>query len=329
MKLICYGVRKVEVEFFKKLNKFGYELTLVEELLNDTNIDLIEGHEAVMLRANCPGNKENLMKMKDFGVKYLLTRTVGYNHIDLDAAKELGFKTARVPGYSPSAIAELAVSLAMMLVRRTGYMVSNARNKDFTVNEYMFAPEIRNLTVGIIGTGKIGLTAAKIFKGMGSKVIAYDVYPNESAKDIVEYVSLETLRDQADVISLHCPYFKESNHHFINREFINNMKDGSFIVNTARGELQDLDAIIEALESNKLCGYATDVLEKEKDYFFKNLNGKTLDDQMEKLVSLFPKALITPHIGSYTDEALTNMVEISYENLDEYLKTGTCGNKLF
>lgn len=329
MKLICYGVRKVEVEFFKKLNKFGYELTLVEELLNDTNIDLIEGHEAVMLRANCPGNRENLMKMKDFGVKYLLTRTVGYNHIDLDAAKELGFKTARVPGYSPSAIAELAVSLAMMLVRRTGYMVSNARNKDFTVNEYMFAPEIRNLTIGIIGTGKIGLTAAKIFKGMGSKVIAYDVYPNESAKDIVEYVSLETLRDQADVISLHCPYFKESNHHFINREFINNMKDGSFIVNTARGELQDLDAIIEALESNKLCGYATDVLEKEKDYFFKNLSGKTLDDQMEKLVSLFPKALITPHIGSYTDEALTNMVEISYENLDEYLKTGTCGNKLF
>ncbi|MGL5054715.1 MAG: 2-hydroxyacid dehydrogenase [Fusobacteriaceae bacterium] len=329
MKLICYGVRKVEVEFFKRLNKFGYELTLVEELLNDTNIDLIEGHEAVMLRANCPGNRENLMKMKNFGVKYLLTRTVGYNHIDLDAAKELGFKTARVPGYSPSAIAELAVSLAMMLVRRTGYMVSNARNKDFTVNEYMFAPEIRNLTVGIIGTGKIGLTAAKIFKGMGSKVIAYDVYPNESAKDIVEYVSLETLRDQADVISLHCPYFKESNHHFINREFINNMKDGSFIINTARGELQDLDAIIEALESNKLCGYATDVLEKEKDYFFKNLNGKTLDDQMEKLVSLFPKALITPHIGSYTDEALTNMVEISYENLDEYLRTGACGNKLF
>lgn len=329
MKLICFGVRKVEVDFFKKLNKFGYELTLVEELLNESNINLIEGHEAVMLRANCPANKSNLNKMKDFGVKYILTRTVGYNHIDLETAKELGFICARVPGYSPSAIAELALSLAMMLVRRVGYMVSNTKNKDFRVNEYMFSPEIRNLTVGVIGTGKIGMTAAKLFKGMGARVLAYDLYPSENGKNIVEYVSLEELRNSSDLISLHCPYIKESNHRFINREFISNMKDGSFIVNTARGELHDVDSIIEALESGKLAGFATDVLENEGLYFFKDFSGKKLDEQTEKLISLFPKFLVTPHIGSYTDEALTNMVEISYENLDEIIKTGTCSNKLY
>lgn len=328
MKLICYGVRKVEKDFFLKLNKFGYELTLVEELLNDKNIDLIEGHEAVMLRANCPANKENLNKMKKYGVKYLLTRTVGYNHIDLDVAKELGFEMARVPRYSPNAIGELAITFAMNLVRKGAYMVDRTRNKNFVVDEYMFSPEIRNLVVGVIGTGKIGFTTAKLFKGLGSKVLAYDIYENEEAKSILEYVTMDELVKNADIITLHCPYIKGKNDNLINDELISKMKDNVVIINTARGELQDVDAIIRGLESKKIGGYGTDVFSNEKEFFFKNMEGKEIDPTVEKLLSLYPRALVTPHIGSYTDEALTNMIEISYENLNDFIKGNDCENKL-
>lgn len=328
MKLICYGVRKVEKSYFEKLNKFGYELTLVEELMNDTNVELIEGHEAVMLRANCPANIKNLEKMKNFGVKYLLTRTVGYNHIDLDAAYEMGFKMARVPRYSPNAIAELAITFAMNLVRKGSYMIDRTRDKNFVVDEYMFSPEIRNLTVGVIGTGKIGYTAAKLFHGLGAKVIAYDLYPNEEAKSILEYVSLDELNRTADIITLHCPYIKGENDNLIGGEFISNLKDGAIIINTARGELQNVEDIIKGLENGKIGGFATDVFSNEKEFFFKDMTGKAIDEKVEKLLSLYPKVLVTPHIGSYTDEALTNMIEISYENLQEYLETGDCTNKL-
>lgn len=328
MKLICYGVRKVEKSYFEKLNKFGYELTLVEELMNDTNVELIEGYEAVMLRANCPANRKNLEKMKNFGVKYLLTRTVGYNHIDLDAAYEMGFKMARVPRYSPNAIAELAITFAMNLVRKGSYMIDRTRDKNFVVDEYMFSPEIRNLTVGVIGTGKIGYTAAKLFHGLGAKVIAYDLYPNEEAKSILEYVSLDELNRTADIITLHCPYIKGENDNLIGGEFISNLKDGAIIINTARGELQNVEDIIKGLENGKIGGFATDVFSNEKEFFFKDMTGKAIDEKVEKLLSLYPKVLVTPHIGSYTDEALTNMIEISYENLQEYLETGDCANKL-
>lgn len=328
MKLICFGVRKVEQEFFIKLNKFGYELTLVEALLNDDNIHLIKGHEAVMLRANCPANRKNLEIIKNYGVEYLLTRTVGYNHIDLDAAKEMGFKMARVPTYSPNAIAELAITFAMNLVRKGTYMINRSREKNFVVDEYMFSREIRNLTVGVIGTGKIGLTAARLFKGLGAKILAYDVYPNENAKDILEYVSMDDLIKNSDIITLHCPYIKGQNDNLINDELISKAKDDVILINTARGELQDVEAILRGLETGKVGGYATDVFSNEKDFFFKDMKDKEIDSTIQKLLDLYPKVLITPHIGSYTDEALTNMIEISYENLDEFIKKGNCENQL-
>lgn len=329
MKLICFGVRKVEKEYFLKLNeKFGYELTLVEALLNDDNIEMIKGHEAVMLRANCPANRKNLEIMKEYGVKYLLTRTVGYDHIDLNAAKDLEFVVARVPGYSPNAIGELALTLAMNLVRKVAYVSSRTKEKNFLVDEYMFSPEMRNLTVGIVGTGKIGFTTAKLFKGLGAKVIAYDIYPNNEAKEILEYVTMDELMKNADVISLHCPYIKGQNDKLISEDSIKTMKDGVIVINTARGELQDVDAVIKGIESGKIGGFATDVFSNEKDFFFKDLKEKEMDATVEKLISLYPRVLVTPHIGSYTDEALTNMIEFSYENLSEFITTGNCKNRL-
>lgn len=329
-KIVCYGVRDTEVPYFHKLNEdFGYELKLVTLGLNHENVKEALGADAVMVRGNCMADRQNLELLKENGLKYLLTRTVGFDHVDLDAAKELDIPVARVPGYSPNAIGELAVSLAMMLLRHTAYTVDRTKDKNFVVDPFMFSKEIRNCTVGILGAGKIGLTTAKLFKGLGAKVIAYDIFQSDAAKEVVEFKSFDEVIAESDIISVHMPYIKGSNYHIINDEFINKMKDGAILVNAARGELQDLDAIVRGLETGKLGGFGTDVLEGEKGIFFNDLSGKSLENEsLEKLVNLYPKALITPHVGSYTDEALENMVSISYQNLKELMEDGDCANKI-
>ncbi|MDZ4956934.1 lactate dehydrogenase, partial [Clostridium perfringens] len=206
---------------------------------------------------------------------------------------------------------------------------NRTREKNFLVDGFMFSKEIRNCTVAVLGAGKIGLTTAKLFKGLGARVIAYDVFQSDAAKEVVEFMELDEVLAQADIISVHMPYIKGVNYHIINDEFISKMKDGAILVNTARGELQDIDAIIRGIESGKLGGFATDVLEGESEVFFKDLNGQELgNSSYEKLVDLYPRVLITPHIGSYTDEALTNMIEISYENAKEFSIKGTCKNNI-
>ncbi|MBG9786443.1 MULTISPECIES: 2-hydroxyacid dehydrogenase [Brevibacillus] len=327
--LVCYGVRDVEVEFFQKLNKFNYNLTLVTDLMNDTNVEMAKGADAVMVRGNCKATRTNIEKLASYGVKYLLTRTVGFNHIDLQAVKDCGMKAARVPAYSPNAISELALTLGMMLMRNASYTANKTKDKDFTVDASMFSKEIRNCTVGILGTGKIGLTTARLFKGLGAHVVAYDVFENEAAKIIVDYLPLDEVLAKSDLISVHVPFFKDQNYKMINDEFLAKMKDQAVLINTSRGELQDNEAILRALETNKLAGFGTDVFENESTFFFKNLKDQALPNEtIEKLINMFPRVLVTPHIGSYTDEALTNMVEISYENLYSFLTAGRCDNEV-
>lgn len=329
IQLVCFGVRDVEVEFFNSLNKYNFDLTLIEELMNDENVEQCKGADAVMIRGNCKADRANLTKLAGYGIRYILTRTVGYNHIDLEAAAELELKVARVPAYSPNAISELALNLGINLLRNIPYTTAKTHQKDFTVDAMMFSKEIRKSTIGILGTGKIGLTTAKLFKGLGARVVAYDIYESEAARGIVEYLPLEEVLAISDVVSAHVPHFKGVNDHFINEAFINKMKDGAVLINTSRGEIQDHSAILHALKENKLSGYGTDVFEGEKDFFFRKLTGEKLDDPViEELISLYPRVLVTPHIGSYTDEALTNMVEISYDNLHAYLMYGRCENEV-
>ncbi|MBP3041613.1 lactate dehydrogenase [Bacillaceae bacterium Marseille-Q3522] len=325
----CYGVRDVEVEFFNKLNKYDYNLTIVKSSLNDETIEKAKNADAVIIRASCKANGENIKKLAGYGVKYVLTRTVGFNHVDLNAAKENDIKVARVPAYSPNAIAELAVTLSMMLLRHTAHATARTKVKDMTIDSFMFSKEIRNCTVGILGAGRIGLTAAKLFKGLGAKLVAYDIFQSDQAKEVVEFLPLDEVLATSDVISMHLPYIKGENYHMVNGDFLNKMKDGAILVNTSRGELQDAEAILKAVESGKLGGYGTDVFENETTIFFKNWQEKPLPNlTVEKLISLYPKVLVTPHIGSYTDQAVTNMVEISYDNLNDFLTSGECKNEV-
>ncbi|WP_031542026.1 NAD(P)-dependent oxidoreductase [Mesoplasma photuris] len=328
MKIVCYGVRDTEKPFFENINsKFGYELVLIKELLTHENIETAKGCQAVMLRANCVTDKINLDKFKEYGVEYVLTRTVGTNHIDINYAKELGFKMARVPFYSPNAVGELAVALGTGLMRNTFYMAEQMRKKNFRADDFMFAQEIRNSVVGIIGTGRIGVTVAQAFKGMGAKVLGYDPYPNKANESILEYVTLDELLKQSDMVSLHTPYIPNQNFEMVNKEFLSKMKKGSVLVNAARGELINHKDLLDAIKSNHLKGAALDTLQNETEIFYKTFGESSLPKGVyADMYELYPRIIFTPHIGSYTDEAVTNMIEISLENLKEFIETGECKN---
>jgi len=329
MKLVCYGVRETEIPFFEKFNKYSFELMLVPELMNDENVELAKDADAVVVRGNCKTNATNIERLHSLGVKYLLTRTVGYNHIDLEATKKHGMRVARVPSYSPNAIGELAVTLAMMLLRHVAYTVNKTRARDFTVDATMFSKEVRNCTVGILGAGKIGLTTAKLFKGLGSNVVAYDIFESDEAKEVVEFMTLDELLAVSDIVSVHMPYIKGENDRMLDKDFLAKMKQDAILINTSRGELQNDDDILAAILENTLGAFGTDVFAHEADFFFKDMKGKALPDPaVEKLLDCYPKVLVTPHIGAYTDEALTNMIEITFDNFNEFITTGICENEI-
>ncbi len=328
MKIVCYGVRPIEEPYFHRLNQDNYELKLVPDFMNDENVAEAQGMDAVLIRGNCAATADNLAKIASYGIKYVFTRTVGFNHIDLTAAKELGLQIARVPNYSPYAVAELAMTLGMQMFRSTSTVVANTAQGNFRVLPSYFSKEIHSSTVGIIGAGKIGIAEAKLYHGMGAKVLAYDPFPNDRFKDIVEFVSLEELLAQSDIVSVHVPYFPGKNENMFNAESFKLMKNSAIFVNTARGELVDHQAVIEAIKQGEIAGYAADVFVAEKDIMgkeFASIN-ELPNPQVKALAALYPKVLLTPHVGSFTEPALEDMISISFKNFADSFATGTNAN---
>jgi D-lactate dehydrogenase len=320
LKIICYSVSASERPFFQKLNKYGYDLELLEERLDENNWIKAEGKDAVVVRTGSLVNEENLNNFKQLGIKYIFTRTAGYNHIDLETAKKNEQVVAYVPAYSPYSVAELAFTLSICLTRNIMRAVSNTSKKDFRVLDEYMAREFSNKTIGIYGVGKIGQIEAKLWKGTGAKVLGYDLYPNEKAKEFVEFVSLEEMLTKSDVVSLHIPYFPGKNEKSFNSKDIEKMNKWAVLVNTARAEVVDNEAVIEAIKEKKLFGFATDVIENETRYFGKNYSGNPIewvksDKIIRDMVDLYPQVLITPHLGATTCEAEYDMVETSFENI--------------
>lgn len=329
--IACFGVREYEIPYFEELGKkYDYELILFPQFLNTENYQDALGYEVVMVRGNCVVNKEAMKNLYQHGLRYYLTRTAGYNHVDIEACKELGIETAYVPGYSPNAISELALTLAMMLLRNTAYIVDYTHHGNFKVTNQMFSREVRGCRVGILGCGRIGLTSAQLFKGLGAEVVGYDVYQSEKAKEIVTFLPLDEFIRTSDIILVHLAYIKGSNDNFINEEFLSKMKKNAILVNVARGEVMDTLAALKAVESGHLAGLAMDVIDHEKTLFFQNFSDpQHMDNEVhQKLIDLYPRVLITPHVGSSTDKALIDMIEVSLKNMDEYLTTGKCKNSL-
>ncbi|WP_125582058.1 2-hydroxyacid dehydrogenase [Levilactobacillus cerevisiae] len=329
-KITAYGVRPIEKPYFDKLNKYNFEMTYVEDLLTHDNVEAAKGTDAVLVRGNCVVDRQNLEKFAAWGIKRVFTRSVGYNHMDLQSAAELGIQMARVPGYSPYAVAELAFTLGMTLFRHVNLGISQTRQGNFTISPAMFSKEIHTATVGIVGIGRIGYTEAKLYKALGAKIVAYDPYPSDAAKDLAEMGTLEDVLQQSDIVSIHVPYFPGKNEDLVDASFIGKMKPGAVLINTARGELANVDAILNGLDTDQISGYGADVVDDEV-----NIIGKSFDTEaaipdagVRRLVAANPKVLITPHVGSYTEPALEDMISISYDNFNEALTTGTTKNEI-
>ena len=328
MQMVFYSAQSYDKFFFEKTNgHFDFSLRFLETSLRRETAALAKGADAVCVFVNDCVDEPCLSALKEAGVKWIALRCAGFNNVDLQAAKALNLSVVRVPAYSPEAVAEHTIALVLTLNRHTHRAYNRVRESNFQL-QGLLGFNLHQKTVGIIGTGQIGLATAKILAGFGCQLIGYDPYPNEAFKSLGgEYTNLETLYERSDIISLHCPLMPES-HHLINGAAIASMKRGVMLVNTSRGGLIDTRAAIMALKSGRLGYLALDVYEQESEFFFRDLSDEILsDDDLSRLMT-FPNVLITGHQGFFTEEALTEIATVTLTNLYELMTTGRCNNSL-
>lgn len=320
MKVIAFAVRPDEKSAFQRFqSELEIEVTYVEESLSVQNAHLAEGFDGVSILGNCDGSAQVLSILKNFGVRFLASRSAGYNNIDVAWARENGFVVSNA-AYSPNSVAEFAMMLMLMTNRKVVDSMKRNEIRDFTLRGLQ-GRELRNATVGIIGTGKIGATLAKNLIGFGCKILAYDQYQNKELENIAEYVTLDKLYSESDIISLHIPYTKES-HQMISSSVISKMKDGAILINTARGELIDTEALYHGLLQGKLAGAGLDVLEGELGVYHHDIRFQKLHWEEYAKLKQLPNVVVTGHMAFYTDQAVSDMVECSLRSLVSMVKDG-------
>ena len=318
IKAIFYDVKEYDKEFFRKYGKdYNIEMKFLKEKLNEETVDLSKGYEVVCAFTNDTINKNVIDMMAENGVKLLAMRCAGFNNVSLKDINDR-FKVVRVPAYSPYAIAEYTVGMILALNRKIHKAYVRTREGNFSINGFM-GFDLYKKTVGIIGAGKIAQILIKILKGFGTRVIAYDPYPNEKvAKELgFEFVDLDTLYNESDIISLNCPLTKETKY-IINRESMNKMKDGVMIVNTGRGMLIDSIDLIEALKDKKIGSAALDVYEEEEEYFFEDMSNKVIEDDILGRLLSFHNVLITSHQAYFTEEAVEAITKTTLDNIKDF-----------
>lgn len=318
IKAIFYDVKEYDKEFFRKYGKdYNIEMKFLKEKLNEETVDLSKGYEVVCAFTNDTINKNVIDMMAENGVKLLAMRCAGFNNVSLKDINDR-FKVVRVPAYSPYAIAEYTVGMILALNRKIHKAYVRTREGNFSINGFM-GFDLYKKTVGIIGAGKIAQILIKILKGFGTRVIAYDPYPNEKvAKELgFEFVDLDTLYKESDIISLNCPLTKETKY-IINRESMNKMKDGVMIVNTGRGMLIDSIDLIEALKDKKIGSAALDVYEEEEEYFFEDMSNKVIEDDILGRLLSFHNVLITSHQAYFTEEAVEAITKTTLNNIKDF-----------
>ncbi|MEY4476101.1 MAG: hypothetical protein RL248_1868 [Pseudomonadota bacterium] len=326
MKLAVYSTKQYDRKYLNSVNKhFGFELEFFDFLLTPKTAKMAEGCQAVCIFVNDDACREVLTELATAGVKTLALRCAGFNNVDLQAAKELGIQVVRVPAYSPEAVAEHAVGMMMSLNRRIHRAYQRTRDANFSL-EGLIGFNMHNRTAGIIGTGKIGIATLRILNGFGMKLLAYDPYPGQQALALgAEYVSLDTLYAQSDVISLHCPMTSD-NYHLLNKESFDKMKDGVMIINTSRGGLIDSAAAINALKQQKIGALGMDVYENERDLFFEDKSNDVIQDDIFRRLSSCHNVLFTGHQAFLTEEALTSISNITMQNIAQLNNNQPCPN---
>jgi len=314
MRLAFFDTHPFERTHFEASNReFRHDISFLDCRLTATTAPLAAGFPAVCCFANDKLDAESLRILKTGGVRLIALRSAGFNHVDLQCAKELGLTVVRVPAYSPYAVAEHAVALMLSLNRKIPRAHNRVREGNFSLNG-LVGFDLHEKTVGIIGTGRIGSVMAKIMLGFGCRVIAFDLNPSNRGLD---YVALETLYAESDIITLHVPLTPET-HHMINGTALSKMKKGVMLINTSRGALVDTTALIHELKSGRVGSAGLDVYEEEEAIFFEDLSNDVLqDDQLARLLT-FPNVLITSHQGFLTEEALTNIAQTTLQNISEF-----------
>ncbi|WP_343208949.1 2-hydroxyacid dehydrogenase [Anaerolentibacter hominis] len=310
MEIAFYSTKEYDKKWFEPLSKeYGYEIRFIESALTLRSIYAAKGCDAVCVFVNDKVTAELVDQMCEMGVKALLLRSAGYNHVDIKAAKGK-LPVLRVPSYSPEAVAEFAMAMLLTVNRKTHR--AYIRTRDFNMSILgLMGENLYQKTAGVIGTGKIGQAMIRILNGFGMKILAYDIYPNPDLN--VEYVSLEELMSRSDVITLHCPLTKETQH-IINRDSIAGMKDGVYLINTSRGALVNSEDLIEALKEKKFAGVGLDVYEEEEDLFYEDHSNDVVEDDVLARLMSFPNVLITSHQGFFTEEATRAIALVTLEN---------------
>ena len=327
MKVLAYSTHGFDQPFLEETAKNKHHFSFTEAPLNENTVEMAKDYDAVALFSSDNANAKVIEKLAEYQVKYITLRSVGYDHVDLQKAHELGIKVANVPEYSPYAIAEHGVALLLALNRKLHKAESLIQLQDFRLDT-LVGFDLNNKTVGVIGTGKIGFAFAKIMNGFGCKLLAHDPVENPSAKEInMEYTSLDFLLKNSDVVSLNCP-LNEKTHYLLDKKEFASMKKGSILINTARGAVVNTNALIESIESEHLGGACLDVYEKEKGLFFNDHRNSVLKDPIYSRLRSFPNVIITGHQAFLTREALIGIAETTSYNLSSWENNGTCKNDL-
>lgn len=318
MRILFYDTKSYDKNSFDATREAfpNVEIEYTKSDLDPRTAALAEGFDAVCAFVSSDVGAQTLSILHEKKVGLVLLRCAGYNNVDMDKAKELNIRVMRVPGYSPEAVAEHAMALALACNRRLYKAYNKVRENDFSLGGLM-GFNFHEKTAGIIGSGKIGAAMCRICHGFGMRVIAYDVYENPALKDFVEYVSLDTLLAQSDLISLHCPLL-ESTHHMINIDTIRKMKDGVILVNTSRGALVKTDDLIEGIRMHKFAGVGLDVYEEETNNVFEDRSDEILEHSTTARLLSFPNVMITSHQGFFTREALAAIAETTLQNALDY-----------
>ncbi len=316
MKVLIYSAKDFEIPFLEKANNEVHRIKYIPERLTSKTARLALGFDVVSIFSADDGSSSVLERLKDFGVNYIALRSTGYDNINLPKAKKLGFKVANSAGYSPHAIAEHAVGLLLALNRKLVQSSIQVKEYNFSLSN-LVGFDINKKTTGIIGTGRIGRVVAKIMHGFGCNILANDINEDNNVRTEYNaiYTNLENIYEQSDIIFL-CTPLTTQTHHMINTNAIQKMKKNAILINIARGAVVKTEDMIKALELKRIAGYGTDVYEHEGGIFFYNHSkNKPEDKRLQKLIDL-PNVFLTPHQAFATQEALTNIAETTFYNIN-------------
>lgn len=313
MKLFYYCTREFdELEICRECaEKYGIEFDYTTRYPTLENAELARGADAIGFTP-CDMGTAMVERFAQLGVKYLLCHSIGFDHVDIRRARELGMRVSNV-GYPPSGVAEYAIMLMLMCERKMAYTLKCSENQDYGLRGKM-GRDFTHLTVGVIGTGNIGGAVVEHLSGFGCRLLAYDAFPREKVAQWATYVSLEELLAQSDVITLHTPHNAQT-HHLINAQTLAQMKPGVTLVNTARGALIDTEALIDALESGRVGAAGLDVLEQENGLYYYSRKGEVIANRSMAVLRSMPNVILTPHTAFYTDVNVRAMIEGNFISL--------------